>query len=90
MTAPLDTSVPGELPHGTTLPPVSGGPVARSLSDVDRRITLAFGDLALARSRFADSPSGESITACVRAETTMNELLELRLSLTAGPPPGLP
>jgi hypothetical protein len=78
MTALADTSAPGELPREAT-PPESGP----ELYDVDRRITLAFGDLARARSRFAVSPSGASITACVSAEAAMNELLELRLSLSA-------
>jgi hypothetical protein len=82
MTAPLSTSLPGELPRGATLPSGPGG----SVSDVDHRITVAFGDLSRARTRFADAPSGESITACVDAETAMNELLELRLSLTADAP----
>lgn len=83
MTAPLDTSVPGELPRDATLPPLTGGALPSRLPDVDRHIRLAFGDLALARTRFADAPSGESITACLDAETAMNELLELRLRLTA-------
>lgn len=59
-------------------PPLAGA----DLSDVDRRISAAYGDLGRARSRFADEPSGESIQACVAAEDAVNGLLELRLSLT--------
>jgi hypothetical protein len=75
MTASLDNVLPGDLP-GTGL--LAG----HNLPDVDRRISSAFSDLGLARSRFADSPSGESVTACLAAEAMVNELLELRLRLS--------
>lgn len=79
MTASLDTSRPGDLPG-------SGRPVGDvpDLAAVDRRISLAYTDLGLARSRFAEAPSGESVTACVSAEAAVNELLDLRLALTLG------
>ena len=54
------------------------------LADVDRRISAAFSELGLARRRFADSPSGESLTACVAAEAAVDELLDLRFALTSG------
>jgi hypothetical protein len=54
------------------------------LADVDRRISAAFSELGVARSRFADSPSGESLTACVAAEAALDELLDRRLALTSG------
>lgn len=53
------------------------------LADIDHRISSAFSDLGLARGRFADSPSGESITACVAAEAAVNDLLDLRFGLTS-------
>jgi hypothetical protein len=82
MTASLDTPLPGDLP-GTGGPPAADGVAAPPLlSDVDRRIAVAFGDLARARTRFADSPSGDGVTACLDAESAVNELLELRLTLT--------
>lgn len=80
MTASLDNVLPGDLP--------GAGPHAghnlrdADIPEVDRRISCAFSDLGLARSRFADSPSGESVSACLNAEATVNELLELRLRLT--------
>lgn len=80
MTASLDNLLPGDLP-GAGLP-AGHIPHDVDIPDVDRRISSAFGDLGLARSRFADSPSGESVTACLAAEATVNELLELRLRLT--------
>ena len=84
MTASVETPVPGELP-GTGRPSTARS--AATLPDVDRRIAVAFGDLGRIRSRFADSPSGEGVTACVAAEQAMNELLDLRLALTAGANP---
>ena len=77
MTASLDNVLPGDLP-GT------GVPDGHHLPDVDRRISSAFSDLGVARGRFADSPSGETVSACLAAEATVNELLELRLRLTGG------
>lgn len=62
--------------------PALPGPA--ELPDVDRRIALAYTDLGLARSRFAEAPSGEGVTACETAEAAVNELLELRLALTLG------
>jgi hypothetical protein len=82
MTASLDTPLPGDLP-GTGGPSAVGGTVAPpQLSDVDHRIALAFSELGSARSRFAESPSGDGVLACMAAEATVNELLELRLTLT--------
>jgi hypothetical protein len=70
---------------------MTGSP--EQVSELDRRITAAFTSLTIARSRFAASPSGEVLTACETAETTVNELLDLRYALThpefvpAGPAP---
>ena len=83
MTASLDTPRPGDLPGSGGLP-VAGGTPAGDLSDVDRRIARAWGDLGLARSRFAESPSGEGFSACVTTESAVNDLLDLRLTLTLG------
>jgi hypothetical protein len=80
MAASLDNVLPGDLP-GTAAhagPELNGA----GLPDVDRRISSAFSDLGQARSRFADSPSGETVSACLAAEAMVNELLELRLRLT--------
>ena len=54
------------------------------LAHVDRRISAAFSELSRARSRFAHTPSGESLTAVVAAEAAVDELLDLRLTLTSG------
>lgn len=54
------------------------------LAEVDRRISAAFSELGLTRSRFADAPSGESLSACVAAEAALDQLLDLRLALTSG------
>jgi hypothetical protein len=52
------------------------------VAELDRRITAAFSDLTIARTRFAASPSGEVLTACELAESTVNDLLDLRFALT--------
>lgn len=81
MTASVDTPRPADPPGAGGLP-LAGCPAAGDVSDVDRRIALAWGDLGTARNRFAASPSGEGVTACECAEATVNDLLELRLTLT--------
>lgn len=85
MTASVDTPRPGPLPLTGSQPAAGSAPAGHALPDVDRRIGLAFGELGRARRRFAEHPSGESVTACVAAEETINELLDLRLTLTAQP-----
>jgi hypothetical protein len=52
------------------------------VAELDRRITAAFIELTIARTRFAASPSGEVLTACETAEMTVNDLLDLRFALT--------
>jgi hypothetical protein len=52
------------------------------VTELDRRIAAAFTDLTIARTRFASFPSGEVLTACEAAETSLNELLDLRFALT--------
>jgi hypothetical protein len=52
------------------------------VTELDRRIAAAFTDLTIVRSRFAMSPSGEVLTACEVAESSLNELLDLRYALT--------
>ena len=52
------------------------------MAELDRRITAAFTALIIERTRFAASPSGEVLTACEDAETSVNELLDLRYALT--------
>ncbi|WP_448628425.1 hypothetical protein [Geodermatophilus sp. URMC 64] len=54
------------------------------VADIDRRILAAFTDLNVARARFYLTPCGEIVTACEAAESAVNELLELRFSLTHG------
>jgi hypothetical protein len=58
------------------------------VADIDRRIIAAFTDLNVARARFYLTPCGEVVTACETAESTVNELLELRFALTHGPGDG--
>ncbi len=82
MTASVDTPRPADDPPGKV--PVAGETSADDLTDVDRRIALAYTDLGQARSSFADAPSGAGATACVTAEDAVNELLDLRLALTLG------
>lgn len=55
--------------------------------ELDRRITAAFRDLTLARTRFAEDPSGEGLTACEEAEEKLNDLLDQRSAMTR-PVPG--
>ncbi len=81
MTAPVDLPVPAT-------PASAPGSAPAAVADVDRRITLVFRELGLARHRFADLPSGESATACVTAEEELNALLDLRFTLTG--PTALP
>jgi hypothetical protein len=54
------------------------------VADIDRRIVAAYTELNVARARFYLTPCGEIITACESAETAVNDLLELRYSLTHG------
>lgn len=63
-------------PHAT---PIDCPPVP----DIDRRITAAFRDLGAVRERFATSPSAETFRLCEAAQAAMDQLLDLRLSLTA-------
>ena len=83
MTASVDTPRPADPPGAGGLP-LAGCPAAGDVSDVDRRIAVAWSALGTARTRFADAPSGDGVTACVTAEATVNELLDLRLALTVG------
>lgn len=83
MTASVDTPLPGDLP-GAGAVPAAGALAAPDLPAVDDRIAQAFGALGLARRRFAETPSGDSVTACLSAEAVVNELLELRLMLSRG------
>jgi hypothetical protein len=55
------------------------------VADIDRRIVAAYTDLNVARARFYLTPCGEIVTACEAAESAVNELLELRYSLTHRP-----
>ncbi|MGY1738145.1 MULTISPECIES: hypothetical protein [unclassified Geodermatophilus] len=51
--------------------------------DVDRRITVAYQELGTARDGFRNSPSGEGFTLCQAAQQALDDLLDLRLTLTA-------
>ena len=57
-------------------------PDRAQLTDLDSRISTAYSDLTVARTRFAQYPSGEAVTACERALSAVDELLELRFALT--------
>jgi hypothetical protein len=57
-------------------------PDRAQLADLDSRITAAYSDLTIARARFAQYPSGEAVTACETALARLDELLDLRCSLT--------
>ena len=65
-------------------------PDSADLAELDRRITAAWTQLTVARARFERSPSGEVVSACERAESAVNELLDRRFAASWGRTPAAP
>ena len=51
------------------------------VGDIDQHLSVAYGDLTVARRGFARCPSARRQWECEVAEAQVNELLDLRLAL---------
>jgi hypothetical protein len=53
------------------------------IAEIDRSISAAYTELTSARAGYAHCPSAARGSACVTAEAFLDELLDLRVALTA-------